>query len=261
MKKIDKDNIPFIRVVPKKPLSDFRTVPRPRTAPKIIKVKRPLSSCGKAGPMMPGMGEYTLSDSSISDKAFISWFTNVIRKWEGGTAERNPKDDPGGLTTHGVTIKYWQDKAHKIIGAPPTREALMKISWDDAKKIAYQDFWLGKKINTIKNAAFRPFVADTYWLGGGINSLGYPTITALNNAKLESVQGLYNKRLAWLKKLSNWEANKNGWTNRMNSVLATAKSLGGNKKVVYIIGGLAVASALGGAYYYYGYKKNKLPWA
>lgn len=186
------------------------------------------------------------------DKAFESWFTNVIRKWEGGSAERDPKDDPGGFTRHGVTIGYWQQKAASILGKPPTREALNQITWEDAKKIAYQGFWLGRKINTIKNAAFRPVVADTYWLGGGITSLGYPSIAALNIAKFETVKGLYDKRLAHLKKLSNWSANKNGWKNRMDSVLEAGKALGGNKKVILGVGLAATAVAL-----YLGYENRE----
>lgn len=176
------------------------------------------------------------------DEAFKAWFNEVIRKWEGGTAERDIKADSGGLTRHGVTIGYWINKAHKIVGKPPTREGLMSISWNDAEKIAYQDFWLSKKINTIANKSFRPIVADTYWLGGGISSLGYPSIAALNNNKLETARGLYNKRLAHLKNLSNWDYNKNGWTNRMKSVLNAALSMSNNKTKLLLFGGVAITS-------------------
>lgn len=175
------------------------------------------------------------------DKAFEEWFTNVIRKWEGGSAERDPKDDPGGFTRHGVTIGHWISNGAKIIGKPPTKEALNTITWDDAKKIAYVDFWVKKKINTIANSSFRPIVADTYWLGGGISSLGYPSIAALNKNKLETVSGLFNKRMNYLKSLKNWDANKNGWANRMNSVIESAKKFGGNNKIM--IAGVIIGSA------------------
>ncbi len=177
------------------------------------------------------------------DNAFESWYTNVIRKWEGGAAERDPKDDPGGLTKHGVTIGYWTKTAHKIVNKPATREGLLSINWDDAKKIAYQDFWVKKKINTIENKGFRPFVADAYWLGGGMPSLGYSSITALNKNKFETVTGLYNKRLKYLKSLDNWEPNKNGWIARMGSVMNTAKDFAGKNKAM-VIGGVLVGTAL-----------------
>jgi len=183
------------------------------------------------------------------DAVFEKWWTNIIRKWEGGVANRPPEEDPGGYTKHGITIGYWKDKGAKILGRPATLAALSAITWDDAKKIAYQGFWIGDKINTVVNPAFRPFVADAYWLGGRMSSLGYASIAALNRNKLETVQNLYNKRMAYLKKLSNWQYNKGGWTNRANDLLALGKSLSSGKNILWIGLGLG-ALAAGGIWYY-----------
>lgn len=187
-------------------------------------------------------------------KASQLWFNNVIKKWEGGVGERPKEEDSGGLTNHGITIRYWMDRAARIVGKPPTRAGLISLTWDEAEKISKVDFWDRLKIDTIRNPALRPFVADAYWLGGGLKSLGYSSISALNRDIFATPTKLYERRMAYLRKLSNWYANSKGWTNRINDVLKTAKRI--NRKKWLLVGGGVVIIG-GGAYLTYRYIKNK----
>jgi lysozyme family protein len=175
------------------------------------------------------------------DAAFNKWFDGVIKKWEGGAALRPKSEDPGGLTNHGVTLKYWQREAHNYVNQPPTAEALLNISWDDARKIAYNGFWLKQKINSVHNSALRPVVADAYWLGGGLKSLGYSSIGALNKDLLAGPSKLYNRRMAYLKSLSNWGPNAKGWTSRVNDVYKISHKLSFKRKM--IIGSMVLVGA------------------
>ena len=179
----------------------------------------------------------------VGSKTFNAWFDQVIKRWEGGAAERPKEEDSGGLTNHGVTIGYWQKEAHKYVNAPPTREALLQITWDDARIIAWKGFWLKHKINQVRNQALQPFVADSYWLGGKLKSLGYPSLQALNRDLTATPGKLYRKRLAWLKTLKNWSFNSAGWTNRMNSVLKLGKKI--NRKRMLLMGGGVVVLGTG----------------
>jgi len=175
--------------------------------------------------------------------AFDLYFDNVIKKWEGGTGERPANEDTGGLTVHGVTIGYWLNGANKIVNKPATRAGLLSLTWDEAKKISKIDFWDKRKINTILNPALRPFVSDAYWLGGGLASLGFSSISALNRSIFTTPTDLYNARMKYLRSLKNWEYNKNGWTNRINDVLKTAKKI--NLKTMVIGGGVLTSLIVG----------------
>lgn len=186
-------------------------------------------------------------------KASALWFNNVIKKWEGGVGERPKEEDSGGLTNHGVTIGYWTSKAARIVNKPPTRSGLISLTWDEAQKISKVDFWDRLKIDTIRNPALRPFVADAYWLGGGLKSLGYDSIAALNRDFFATPKKLYNARMAHLQKLSNWGANSHGWTNRINDVLRTARII--DRKKWLIVGGSTILIG-GTAYFTYRYFKK-----
>lgn len=187
-------------------------------------------------------------------KASDLWYNNVIKRWEGDTGLRPVSEDTGGLTRHGVTIGLWKEKGAKILGKPPTPAALLTLTWPEAQKISKVGFWDKWKINTIRNPALRPHVADAYWLGGGLRSLGYKSISELNRDLFATPGKLYKKRMAYLRSLSNWAPNAKGWLNRNNSVLATARKI--NRKRILIISGVTIAVA-GGGYLAYRHYKNK----
>jgi len=176
----------------------------------------------------------------MTDSIFENWFDGIIRKWEGGIANRPAAEDPGGYTNHGITISTWQNGGAKLLGKPATVDALSKITWDDAKKIAYQMYWIRNGVNNVKNKAFRPIVMDSFWLGGGMKSLGYNSITALNNAVNETVEKLYQKRLLFLQKLSNWNYNKGGWTSRLNDIKAMGSKIATRRNLAIGAGILAL---------------------
>lgn len=186
----------------------------------------------KSAIILKDSGLFLFSKRSFMDKIFNKWFDGVIKKWEGGAALRPYSEDPGGLTKHGVTIGYWRREAHKYVNKPPTEEALLGIDWNDARTIAYEGFWKKKRINRIFNPALRPIVADAYWLGGGLTSLGFNSIQELNRSLFTSPGKLYNKRMAYLRSLSNWAPNAKGWTNRINDVSKIAKSISRKRLIV-----------------------------
>jgi lysozyme family protein len=185
------------------------------------------------------------------------WFTNLIKKWEGGAAERPLNEDSQGLTNHGVTIPYWTSTAYKIVGKPPTREGLLSLTWDEAEKISKVGFWDKYKIDSIRNPALRIPVVEAAWGSGftaGLKSMGYDSIASLNRDVFATPKKLYNKRLAWLQRLKNWTYNKNGWTNRLNDGLKIANKI--QRKRLMLIGGATVVLT-GFAYGGYRYYKSK----
>jgi len=187
----------------------------------------------------------------MTDPIFEKWFDGIIKKWEGGIANRPPEEDPGGYTNHGVTIGTWKNGGAKLLARPATVAALSQITWDDAKKIAYHMYWLANKVNQVKNPAFRPIVMDSFWLGGGMKSLGYNSVAGLNAALNETVDKLYKKRLLFLQKLSNWNTNKGGWTSRLNDIKAMGSKIATRRNL--LIGGGVMAFVASGiiAYKYF----------
>jgi lysozyme family protein len=170
------------------------------------------------------------------------WFS-IVKKWEGDVGNRPSKEDSGGLTNHGVTIGTWKLMGAKIVGKPPTVEGLLSLTWDEASKIAQVGFWTKNNINKIRNSALRPIVADAFWMSGyhALPSLGYTSISDLNKDIFATPSKLYKKRLAWLKTLSNWPYNANGWTNRLNDILTVAKKIATRNRLYIAGAGVTVA--------------------
>jgi lysozyme family protein len=188
----------------------------------------------------------------LSKKTF-----QVVKKWEGGVGGRPKEEDTGGLTNHGVTIGYWQKRGASIVGKPATREGLLSITWDDAEKIFQKDFWEKNKINSIRNPALRPMVAEAFWgsgPGNALKSFGYSSIQDLNRDFFATPKKLYNARLKWLQSLSNWKYNGKGWTNRLNDDLKLSRSIY-YKRLAIITGGVLVVGA--GGYLLYNHYKHK----
>jgi lysozyme family protein len=158
------------------------------------------------------------------DQYFALWYSKILAPWEGGIADRPPKADPGGLTNRGVTIAVWREQAPKLFGIPGNENTLRQITKEQAIKIAYEVYWKFYAIDKISNPAIKILVADSVWGGGGYKSVGYPSGTysqraAQINADAARNSGLFNtmlnRRVAYLKSLDNYEANKNGWLNRL----------------------------------------------
>lgn len=158
------------------------------------------------------------------DKYFQLWNKYILGPWEGGIADRPLKDDPGGLTNRGVTIKIWREWAPMLFGIQGNETTLRKLTEEQAQTVAYHVFWKYYGIDKINNPAIKLLIADSVWGGGGYPSLGYnkgttAQRTAQINAESEKDPALFSKmvqrRLAYLRSLKNYEVNKNGWENRV----------------------------------------------
>jgi lysozyme family protein len=158
-------------------------------------------------------------------REFETWFREVLQVWERGISNRPTSQDPGGYTVNGITWNTWKNQGAKLLGKPATVDALSKITWEDVKKLAYLLYWVPGRVELVKRPDMQIIYADSLWHGGGIKSMGYPNLSALNADKTVSIDTVINRRMAYLKSLKNWEPNKNGWTNRLNSLKNAAFSL------------------------------------
>lgn len=159
---------------------------------------------------------------------FEIWYNQLLVPWEGGIANRPLSADPGGLTNRGVTIATWKKYAPLLFGIPGTESTLLKITAEQAKRIAKEVYWNFYAIDTITNPAIQLLVAESVWGGGGYPSLGYPNGTNLQRAAQINADNAKNKNLfytmlskreAYLRSLPNAGANP-GWFTR---------TLGGDK--------------------------------
>lgn len=160
----------------------------------------------------------------MRDTLFDLWYTHILTPWEGGIADRPLIDDPGGFTNKGVTIKVWREQAPKLFGIVGTEATLRKITKEQALTIAYLTYWKFYGIDKINNPAIKILVAESVWGGGGYKSLGYGTgTTSQRIAKInaDSTQNpklfdqLVQKRLTYLRSLSNYKVNEGGWEGRV----------------------------------------------
>lgn len=158
------------------------------------------------------------------DAVFELWNEYILKEWEGGIADRPLRDDPGGLTNKGVTIAVWRQWAHKLFGITGNETTLRQITEAQAKRVAYEIYWKFYGIDKVTNPAIKLLLADSVWGGGGYNSLGYKTgtyaqraaqINKDNQASPNLFTMLVQRRLAYLRSLSNYAVNKNGWENRV----------------------------------------------
>ncbi|KAB2915129.1 MAG: hypothetical protein F9K23_11585 [Bacteroidetes bacterium] len=158
------------------------------------------------------------------DAVFELWNEYILKEWEGGIADRPLRDDPGGLTNRGVTIAVWREWAPKLFGIPGNETTLRQLTEAQAKRVAYEIYWKFYGIDKVNNPAIKMLLADSVWGGGGYSSLGYKTGTYAQRAGLINKDNqanprlfdlLVQRRLAYLRSLSNYQANKNGWENRV----------------------------------------------
>jgi lysozyme family protein len=126
-----------------------------------------------------------------------------------------------------------------LLGIAPTETNLRALTAPQAKYIAYSEYWINRGV-TSALPQYRTILADSFFLGGGVKSLGYTTISALNLAK-PSLSVIANNRLKYLQGLKNWEANKNGWLKRLqnitnNSIKFTSENLGVSTIILLVLG-------------------------
>jgi len=149
----------------------------------------------------------------VYPQMFHKWISDVAMTWEAGLSNRDPKADPGGLTNKGITWATFLRLAPKVLGTVD-KKRFYGLTWDDVAALAYQGYWIPGAIETVKSDPIKVILMDADFNGGGIHSLGYPSIDALNKANPKPETVIAN-RLNWYKSLKNWPQNQHGWTNRL----------------------------------------------
>lgn len=153
---------------------------------------------------------------------------------EGGVANRPLKADPGGLTNKGVTHAVY-DAYREGKGLPLQSVTLM--TGGEAVDIYQAQYWTPIRGNDLPSGldwAVFDFAVNSgpseavkvlqRVLGVVVDGvIGLGTLQALGQASLPSVIERYcDARLAFMKTLRNWAANKNGWMARVDHVKTTA---------------------------------------
>ena len=162
----------------------------------------------------------------------------LIDSFEKGFVHRSKKADPGGATKYGITQKTlsaWRNQDVSI-------EAVKKLVKDEAIAIYKAQYW-----DTVR-ADDLPAGIDFCTFDFAVNSgpgRAAMTLQEVVGVKQDGIIGLmtldavkrypegYSKliaavcaaRLKFMKGLSNWPHNKNGWTNRVEHVLNESQSL------------------------------------
>ena len=151
-----------------------------------------------------------------------------IKKWEGGFA--NDKDDAGGCTMMGVTIKTFR----KFFGKEKTCEDLKNITDEEWLEV-FNEYWKPWKADEIKNQSIAQLVVDMGWMSGTKTAIkkvqaclgtkadgivGPKTLALLNQAPAIGVfRKLWVMRYNWLHDIAKTGNNKKfltGWMNRLN---------------------------------------------
>jgi lysozyme family protein len=156
---------------------------------------------------------------------------------EGGLSNRKLKDDPGGLTNFGITHKTLRGAfAQGLVNHSDP----YKLTKDEATKIYKVQYW-----DAIKGDQL-PYGIDYAVFDFAINSgsaravkelqrvlgvqvdgiIGLVTLSEINRIKPSELIHRYSaRRLAFMESLRNWNANKNGWTKRVEHVTSTSLDL------------------------------------
>lgn len=163
----------------------------------------------------------------------------LIEQIEKGFVDRPTKEDPGGPTNYGITLdtlRAWRDD--------PTlnRNALMVMPKSEAKEIYKVQYWDGVRGDDLPAGldwALFDFAVNS-GVGRAILSLqevlgvkqdaiiGVKTMRAIKNymgTVHKLIADLSEFRLNFMKGLSNWKYNKNGWTRRVKKVMSEAQTL------------------------------------
>ena len=144
----------------------------------------------------------------------------------------NDKNDPGGATMKGVTLATFRS----IYGQGKTVNDLKKITTEQWNNIFKKYYWDKCKADLIDNQSVANMLVDFAWHSGvgtavsiiqkivGVAAdgiMGRVTIGAINNfwrCNVSVFDSLKAARMRYLKGRKNWNAFKNGWTTRVESI-------------------------------------------
>ena len=165
----------------------------------------------------------------------INWIIDDI---EGGFVHRSKKADPGGATKYGITrrtLKAWRK-------VPVSIQDVRNLTKNEAIEIYREQFW-----RTVRGDDL-PVGVDFCVFDFGVNSgpgravrelqgvlgvkqdgiIGLMTMAAIDeypDGHKGLIADLSKARLDFMKGLSNWGYNKNGWTKRVKQVMKEAQAL------------------------------------
>lgn len=153
---------------------------------------------------------------------------------EGGISDRPLKADPGGLTNKGVTQKTYD--GYRRSKALPLRSvrAMTVAEMTEVYRVQFWDAVQGDKLPSgldwavfdwaVNSGASRAVKELQRVLGVNVDGIvGLATLGAIDKADTALTINHYcDRRLAFMKGLKNWGANKNGWTRRVAEVRAAA---------------------------------------
>lgn len=159
------------------------------------------------------------------------YITAFFKKWEGKYS--NDKDDAGGCTMMGVTIKTYR----KYYGKEKTCDDLRKITEDEWFHIFRDGYYDKAKCGQIDNDSIALLVCDMAWGSGTTTAIkkvqaclgctvdgkvGPQTLGALNGPnQLVIFKRLWNMRYVWFNNAAKIRNNKKylrGWLNRLNDI-------------------------------------------
>ena len=196
-------------------------------------------------------------------------FKNIVSQiiyFEGGkstdkrdTASKNPAPNTGGVHTNkGITWTTFVALAPKL-GYAPTIENFLIMPESIWYKIYKEGFWNYLYLDGLNSQAIANLIVQMAWGSGrdtapkqlsnwlkelGINlpsTRSKETIEILNRAASSKAKEqniflhLWNKRMAFLQSLRNWNTYKNGWSKRMNVLKDTGLALINKKKSLILL--------------------------
>lgn len=158
---------------------------------------------------------------------------------EKGWSDRPTKEDPGGPTNYGITLetyRAWNNDQSL------SKNALMVMPKAEAVKIYKAQYWtpiraddlpLGVDLAVfdfaVNSGPGRAVLSLQEVLGvkqdGVIGPITMDAITSYPGTEYALITDYASKRLDFMKGLSNWTYNKNGWTKRVKRVMTEAQSL------------------------------------
>ena len=175
-------------------------------------------------------------------KAFLSDMQHILNV-EGGWADRRVKDDPGGPTFYGITLRTYNRYLKRHDKDPVTKKKMREtFTKDIAYRIYYQLYWA--KIGAASlPAGIRLLLFDIHVLEGvrglkrvqaelGVRQdgvIGPKTRKAIEDQSGDNlvlgemlIDRLATARLNYLKTRTHWAANAKGWANRVSYMKARA---------------------------------------
>ncbi|KZL06754.1 putative Peptidoglycan domain protein [Pseudovibrio axinellae] len=161
---------------------------------------------------------------------------------EGGFANRSRKADPGGPTNLGITqatLEAWR-------GRPVSVEEVKRLGREEALKIYRAQYWDSVKGDALPRGL--DYAVFDFAVNSGparaaktlqqilkVKVDGVIGVLTLQAVKAHSVNSLINllcaARLKFMKRLKNWQFNKNGWSRRVRHVQERSLELANNATI------------------------------